>query len=174
MSDNNDRQPDKDPNKKPGFDFNNNNKFALFFLISLIVMFFVLFLVNDRSVGTEIPYSTFMNYLESGQITAVKIYDNKTIQGTMRGPTGQNTVFDTEIPYFDDFLMEKLNENNVIIEGAERSTGAATIFIQIIPWIIGFAFIWFMLRQMQGGGNKAFSFGRARLRDLIRMKVRSP
>ena len=39
--------------------------------------------------------------------------------------------------------MQKLRDNNVIIEGAERSTGAATILIQIIPWVIGFAFIWF-------------------------------
>ena len=161
MSDQNNKQPGKGPNK-PGFDFNNNNKFALFFLISLIIMFFILFLVNDRGTGTEIPYSTFTNYLESGQITAVKIYDNKKIQGTMNGPTGQTTVFETEIPYFDDYLMEKLRANNVIIEGAESSTGAATIFIQIIPWIIGFAFIWFMLRQMQGGGNKAFSFGKSK------------
>ena len=158
MSDNN-REPD---NNKPGFDFNKNNKFALFFLLSLIVLFFVLFLLNDRNAGTEIPYSTFMNYLDSGQITAVKIYDNKTIQGTMRGPTGQNTVFETEIPYFDDYLMEELRANNIIIEGAESSAGAATIFIQIIPWVIGFAFIWFMLRQMQGGGNKAFSFGKSK------------
>ncbi len=162
MSDQKDNQPGKDPKGRPGFDFNNNNKFALFFLVSLIVMFIILFMVNDRSVGTDIPYSTFINYLESGQITAVKIYDNKSIQGTMRGPSGQNTVFETEIPYFDDYLMEKLRTNNVIIEGAERSTGAATIFIQIIPWVIGFAFIWFMLRQMQGGGNKAFSFGKSK------------
>ena len=162
MSDQNNNQPGKKPNGKPGFDFNNNNKFALFFLISLILMFFILFLVNDRSAGTEIPYSTFMNYLESGKITAVKIYDNKRIQGTMFNAAGQTTVFDTDIPYFDDYLMEKLRANNVIIEGAESSAGAATIFIQIIPWIIGFAFIWFMLRQMQGGGNKAFSFGKSK------------
>ena len=162
MSDQNDNKPGKDPNGKPGFDFNNNNKFALFFLVSLIVMFVILFMVNDRGSGTTIPYSTFLNYLENGQITAVKIYDNKTIQGTMRGPTGQNTVFETDIPYYDDFLMVKLSENNVIIEGAEKSTGAATIFIQIVPWLIGFAFIWFMLRQMQGGGNKAFSFGKSK------------
>ena len=161
MSDNN-KEPGKEPGNKPGFDLNKNNKFALFFLVSLIVMFFVLFLVNDRGAATSIPYSTFMNYLDNSQITAVKIYDNKTIQGTMRGPTDQNTVFETEIPYFDDFLMQKLRDKNVIIEGAEKSAGAATIIIQIIPWVIGFAFIWFMLRQMQGGGNKAFSFGKSK------------
>ncbi|MBI9106927.1 MAG: ATP-dependent zinc metalloprotease FtsH [Spirochaetales bacterium] len=141
---------------------NNNNKFALFFLLALIVMFFVLFLANDNNDVMEIPYSTFLNYLENEQVTAVKIIDNKTVQGTMRGTSGQSTVFETAIPYFDDFLMKKLRENNVIIEGAERSTSAAAIFIQIIPWVIGFAFIWFMLRQMQGGGNKAFSFGKSK------------
>lgn len=125
-------------------------------------MFFILFLMNDNNSGMEIPYSTFMNYLEDGQVTAVKILDNKTIHGTMRGTTGQSTVFETDIPYFDDFLMQKLRDNNVIIEGAESSTTAGTILIQIVPWLIGFAFIWFMLRQMQGGGNKAFSFGKSK------------
>lgn len=163
MSDQNEnKKPEKNPNGKSGFDLNNNNKFALFFLLALIVMFFVLFLMNDNNTGMEIPYSTFMNYLENGQVTAVKIVDNKSIQGTMRGASGQSTVFETDIPYFDDFLMQKLRDNNVIIEGAERSTSAATIIIQIIPWVIGFAFIWFMLRQMQGGGNKAFSFGKSK------------
>jgi len=159
---NENKKPEKNPNGKSGFDLNNNNKFALFFLLALIVMFFVLFLMNDNNTGMEIPYSTFMNYLENGQVTAVKIVDNKSIQGTMRGASGQSTVFETDIPYFDDFLMQKLRDNNVIIEGAERSTSAATIIIQIIPWVIGFAFIWFMLRQMQGGGNKAFSFGKSK------------
>jgi len=161
VSDNN-KEPDKNQDNKPGFDLNKNNKFALFFLLSLIVMFFILFLANDRNSGTDIPYSTFMNYLDSGQITAVKILDNKAIQGTMQGPTGQSTVFETEIPYFDDFLMQTLRDKNVIIEGGERNGGIATILIQIIPWVIGFAFIWFMLRQMQGGGNKAFSFGKSK------------
>jgi cell division protease FtsH len=161
VSDQNNKKPEKDPKGNSGFDLN-NNKFALFFLLALIVMFFVLFLVNDNNSGMEIPYSTFMNYLENGQITAVKIIDNKSIQGTMRGAAGQSAVFETDIPYFDDILMQKLSDNNVIVEGAERSTSAATIFIQIIPWVIGFAFIWFMLRQMQGGGNKAFSFGKSK------------
>ncbi len=161
MSDHNNNQPGREPNSGPGFDFK-NNKFALFFLISLILMFIILFMVNDRGGGNRIPYSTFLNYLESGQITAVKIYDNKTIQGTMNSPAGQKMVFETDIPYFDDFLMEKLRDNNIIIEGAEKGPGYAAIFIQIIPWLIGFGFIWFMLRQMQGGGSKAFSFGKSK------------
>ena len=164
MSDqNNNQKPDRGPGgNKPGFEFNNNNKFALFFLVSLIVLFFILFIVNDDDGGREIAYSSFLSYLDNGQITSVKIYDNKAIQGTMEGVNGQKTVFETTIPYYDDFLMQKLGEKGVIIEGGEKGGGAATIFIQIIPWVIGFAFIWFMLRQMQGGGNKAFSFGKSR------------
>ncbi|MDC7124227.1 MAG: ATP-dependent zinc metalloprotease FtsH [Spirochaetales bacterium] len=156
------KEPGKGPDKIPNFDFNKNNKFALFFLIIIIVMFFVLFLINDRSSTNKIPYSTFISYLDNGQVSAVKIYDNKSIQGTMTGAAGQKVLFETDIPYMDDLLMQKLNAKNVIIEGGEKSSTAALVLIQIVPWLIGIIFLWFMLRQMQGGGNKAFSFGKSK------------
>ena len=40
--------------------------------------------------------------------------------------------------------------------------------IDLIPWVlIGFVFIWFMLRQMQGGGNKALSFGKSKAKRYL-------
>ncbi|MCK4514131.1 MAG: ATP-dependent zinc metalloprotease FtsH, partial [Spirochaetaceae bacterium] len=36
----------------------------------------------------------------------------------------------------------------------------------IFPWIIGFIFIWYMFRQMQGTGNRAFSFGKSRAKKV--------
>jgi len=34
--------------------------------------------------------------------------------------------------------------------------------IDLFPWIIGFAFIFFMVRNMQGAGNKTFQFGKSK------------
>ena len=166
-----DKKPDKDPNKTPGFDFKNNNKFALVFLVSLIIMFIILFMFNDRQAATEVPYSTFLSYLENNQITAVKILDNQTIQGALIDQNGQSKVFNTDIPYFDDSLMKMLREKNIVIEGGTKNTGAATFLIQLIPWIIGFAFLWFVMRQMQGGGNKAFSFGKSKAKKYSQGSV---
>ncbi len=151
---------DQDP-KKPSFNFG-NNKFALFFLASLVLMFIVMFFMNDSSPGMEIPYSTFLAYLEDGRIGSVKIFDNEEIQGTLSGSTNGTSLFKTAIPYYDEGLMIQLRERGIVFEGAEKSISPFAVFIQFLPWVIGFFFIWFMFRQVQGGGGKAFSFGKSR------------
>ena len=156
---------DQDP-KQVKFNFN-NNKFALFFLISLIAMFILLFMFNDNSPSTEIPYSVFLGYLEEGEIDAVKIIDNQEIHGTFKGGVGEGMLFRTNIPYFDEDLLPLLRENNVKITGAEKTVSPFGVFLEFIPWVIGFLFIWFMFRQIQGGGNKAFSFGKSRAKRYL-------
>ena len=158
---NKDNKNDQHDPDKPNFNFN-NNRFALFFLISLVIMFGLMFFTNDRGPSLEIPYSTFLAYLEDGRIGNVKIYDNEEIQGTITGMGASPSVFKTKIPYYDDALMLDLRERGITFEGAARAISPAAIFIQFIPWIIGFFFIWYMFRQVQGGGNKAFSFGKSK------------
>ena len=159
MENNDNNRNNQDPNK-PNFNFG-NNKFALFFLASLVLMFIVMFFVNDSSPGMEIPYSTFLAYLDDGRIGSVKIYDNEEIHGTLNGGGG-SAVFKTTIPYYDDALMIELREKGIVFEGAEKSVSPLAVFMQFLPWVIGFVFIWFMFRQVQGGGGKAFSFGKSR------------
>jgi cell division protease FtsH len=162
------KQPDKndhDPNKLK-FDFN-KNRFALFFLLSLIVMFVFLFMMNTGSSETEIPYSVFLNYLKEGQVDAVKILDNSEIHGTLRGNAGQSTVFVTTIPYFHDDLLPLLEEKGVKISGGQKAVSAGRVILELIPWILFLLFFWFMFRQVQGGGNKAFSFGKSKAKQYL-------
>jgi len=159
--DNQDKKNDDMEPRKPNFNFG-NNKFALFFLASLVLMFVVMFFMNDDTGGIEIPYSTFLSYLDNGKIANVKIYDNEEIHGTLTGTSGGTTVFRTKIPYYDDALMVELREKGITFEGDEKSVSPLAVIIQFLPWVIGFFFIWFMFRQVQGGGGKAFSFGKSR------------
>jgi cell division protease FtsH len=41
------------------------------------------------------------------------------------------------------------------------------MLLEFLPWFIGFGFIWFMFRQAQGGGNKAFQFGKSRAKRYL-------
>jgi len=151
----------KDPDNMK-FDFN-KNKFALFFLLSLIVMFVLLFMVSENGSEVEIPYSVFLSYLEQGEIDAVKILDNNEIRGTLSGSTSSEyTVFKTIIPYYDDNLMIQLREKGVKITGGAKALSVGQIVLELLPWLLFVGFFWFMLRQFQGGGNKAFSFGKSR------------
>ena len=63
--------------------------------------------------------------------------------------------------------MTKLQEKGVKVTGAVKNVSTYRLLIDLIPWVIGFGFIWFMFRQMQGGGNKALSFGKSRAKRYM-------
>lgn len=162
MSENN----NKDPNS-PKFDFG-KNKSALFFLLALIVMFVMLFVMGGGGPDNEIDYSMFLSYLDNGQVASVKILDNNEIRGTLTNQaTGGTTEFTTTIPYYHDQLLSELREKGVQISGGSRGMSAGRVFLELIPWILFLAFFWFMFRQVQGGGSKAFSFGKSKAKQYL-------
>jgi cell division protease FtsH len=164
-------EPGNRDNKPMKFNFG-NNRFALFFLISLVVMFIFLFAVNDRGVSAEIPYSVFLGRLESGQIEEVQILDQTEIQGRLKNVTGEATYFETKIPYYHDDLMNLLLDRGVRITGGAKAASPFRIFLEFLPWVLAIVFIWFMYRQVQGGGNKAFSFGKSKAKRYLETSKR--
>ena len=159
-------EPGNKNNKPTRFNFG-NNRFALFFFVSLIVMFIFLFAVNNRGTSNEIPYSLFLGQLDQGQIEEVKILDHNEIQGKLKNVSGELTFFKTNIPYYHDDLMPLLLSKGVSITGGAKSVSPFRVVLEFIPWILGFVFIWFMFRQVQGSGNKAFSFGKSRAKRYL-------
>jgi cell division protease FtsH len=157
---------DKEPNS-PKFDFG-KNRTALFFLLSLIVMFILLFSMGGGDTGNEIDYSMFLNYLDSGRVQAVKILDNNEIRGILSNEaTGGTTEFVTTIPYYHDQLLSLLREKGVRIAGGSKGLSPGRVFLELIPWILFLVFFWFMFRQVQGGGSKAFSFGKSKAKQYL-------
>ena len=149
----------------PRFQF--NNRIALISLLVLVVIFILFFVYSDRGSSQEIPYSVFLNYVDQGLIESVKIIDNTEVQGTLQNQTGQMNTFHTTIPYPDATLMDKLLEKNIRVTGGPKSVSPFRIFIDFLPWILMIVFIWFMFRQVQGSGNRAFNFGKSRAKQYL-------
>jgi cell division protease FtsH len=161
---------DNDNPQKKGPDsgfpkFNFNNRVALITLLVLIVFFIFFFVYNQGSLTQEIAYSVFLNYLNQDMVEAVKIIDGYEIQGQLKGRPGE--FFKTTIPYSDPELLKKLQEKTVQITGGPRNVSPLRVFIDFLPWVLGFFFIWFMFRQVQGSGNRAFSFGKSRAKRYV-------
>ncbi len=156
------------PPRKPGSPEGpaRGSKAALALFLSLGVLFSALFLFNERNDATEIPYSAFLTYLDQGNVDAVKIVDQFEIQGTLKGKTGAQALFKTNIPYVDLELLKQLRDKQVKITGSVKGTSPLQILAEFAPWIFGFVIIWFMLRQMQGN-NKAFTFGKSKAKRYV-------
>lgn len=162
MSDNNNNNSgnNRDPRQPLNFNFRNNH-FALIMLIAILLSFIFVFLPTMASSGSEIDYSQFLNYLDSGVIEEVDIIGNSIVEGRIR-LNGSLETFSTRIPYIDQELIQRLNEKGITFAGKESPVSPLVVLVNIFPWVIGIFFIWFMLRQLQGSGNKAFSFGKSR------------
>ncbi len=89
----------------PKFDFNGKNRLALGFFVFLIVTFLIMLFNDGSQMGLqEVPYSTFIQYVESNQVNSAEIRDERFITFNLRN----NVSATTRIPYDDDTLMEVL------------------------------------------------------------------
>jgi cell division protease FtsH len=100
-------------------------------------------------------------------IGTAEIIDQAEIRGTLKGQTGETAFFKTSIPYPDPNLIDRLTSKGVRLTGGVKEITPLRIFIEFLPWVLGFVFIWFMFRQVQGGGNRAFSFGKSRAKQYL-------
>ncbi|MCQ2604757.1 MAG: ATP-dependent zinc metalloprotease FtsH [Spirochaetia bacterium] len=139
-----------------------NNRFALFILMALILMFMFTFVFNNNGTVEEISYSAFLNYVDNNAVDSIKIIDDKEIQGYLRNTSGQNTAFKTQIPYYDNDLLQRLEDKNIKVTGGVKNNSTYFFLVDILPWMIGLGFMWFLFRQMAGGGGKAMSFGKSK------------
>ena len=154
----NDKIPEKGPtqSKRPG-------GFALIFFIAISGIFIASLFRGNSNTIREISYSDFKRFVRQNQIESVVIYDNNSMDIFLKGTnTSSPAQLRSRIPYSDPSLTAVLEENNISYTGAPAKISIWRIFFDFLPWIFGFAIIWFMLRNMQGAGNKTFQFGKSR------------
>jgi len=138
------------------------NRIALIFFLLMAGLFIAYFFRSSETPAKqEIPYSVFMKALELDEVTDVTIHDNNIIEGIRRNE-GNRQLFRTQIPYQDPDLLPMLREKGVSVSGAAGGISPLRLVLDLLPWVIGLVFIWFMFRNMQGTGNKAFQFGKSR------------
>jgi len=163
FNDQNDKQPERPTPPRPPTQGGRPSGLALIFFLIMAALFIAYFFRGNSTPIREIRYSDFSNYLEQNQIDSVTISDNNTLDIILKGQSTQDPVhLRTRIPYQDPNLLAVLKEKNVNISGAAAKMNFWRMIIDLLPWIIGFAFIMYMFRSMPGGGNKAFQFGKSR------------
>lgn len=137
---------------------NRNFKNAGLYLLILIVVISVLssFFEPSSSVR-ELTYSQFLNEVESNNVSSVSISGN-----TATGELTDNQRFSTYLPE-DPELMNILRSKNVNIEAKPpvELSWWMRILSSLLPMVLIIGIWIFMMRQMQGGGNKVMSFGKS-------------
>jgi cell division protease FtsH len=131
-----------------------------------------LFMPKEQSV-VDIKYSEFVDQLDSDNVGSVTITDRQ-IRGKLEQPAKTSTdqglrtydEFRTVLPFEDPDLVRGMQERGVAVEAREPPINWFTQIVAWLPWILIIGLWIFFIRQIQGGGSKAFSFGKSKAKLL--------
>ncbi|MDR0816227.1 MAG: ATP-dependent zinc metalloprotease FtsH [Desulfovibrio sp.] len=142
------------------------NQFSRNLMIWAIIVLAMVMLFNTfeqtQNNLQRVPYTEFLSKINDGQLLSV------TIQGyTLTGKTADGRSIQTYAPQ-DIGLVARLIEKKVEIkaEPPEEQPWYMTLLVSWFPMLLLIGVWVFFMRQMQGGGGKAMSFGRSRARML--------
>lgn len=139
---------------------------ALLGLMALLFLMGIQFVRNNDSASAKISYTQFRAQLRAGNVHRVTVKDRE-IEGEFRAPVieldQEVTQFQLTLPgEITDGLIEDLEAEDVIIDAETSQPGWGTLLIGALPWLLFIAFWIWIFRTMQGGGNRAFQFGRSK------------
>ncbi|MBI1894153.1 MAG: ATP-dependent metallopeptidase FtsH/Yme1/Tma family protein [Candidatus Rokubacteria bacterium] len=132
---------------------------ALWMVIGLIVILLFNLFSSTQSPREEIVFSDFMRKVEMGEVREVTIKGNN-----VSGRLADGSNFKTYTVDYPD-LVKILRDRGVrIIAKPPEQNPWWNVLYSVLPMLL-FIGVWiFFMRQMQGGGAKALSFGKARAR----------
>jgi cell division protease FtsH len=135
---------------------------ALWLVISLLMIMLFNMMTQKDTEQKKINYTEFLSAVDSGQVT------NITFQGNqVSGVLADGSKFQTYAP-MDEQLIPELKAKGVVLE-AKPVDDQGFWFTLLISWgpILLLIAVWiFFMRQMQGGGGKAMSFGKSKAKLL--------
>ena len=147
------------------------NVFLWIFIVVVIVFIFSNFGTNYNN-QKKITYSQFIEKLQNFDVKQITI-DRQFIEGISKN----DEYFITYAPtLLDQYTIEEewINKYNISIRSKqpEQQSMIMHVFISWFP-IIVFIAIWiFFMRQIQGGGKGAMSFGRSKAKLISDSKVK--
>jgi cell division protease FtsH len=136
------------------------------FLIGLVIIVMAIVVMNvissKRTAPKDILYSDFLHRVKSGQVLNVVMSGDR-----VEGEQVDGGSFSVNLPK-DPTLIATLQASNVkiVVQPDAGSPWYVTILLHWGPFILIIAVWIFLMRRMQGGGNRLFSLGKSRARRV--------
>ena len=140
-------------------------------VLMLILVLLVVSQFSPLQAGKEKLYqSDFEEQLQKanikGPVLSTRVADTSFIvSAPLKTEYKGHKVIEFQTDKFLDEWKNALKTQDVKFEQTENNTMLSSLLLNIIPLLLIIGIFWFfMFRQMQGGSNKAMSFGKSRAR----------
>jgi cell division protease FtsH len=144
----------------------------LWVVIGIVLIFVFSNFGQNYTNQKKITYSQFIEKIQNGEIKQIMI-DKQLIEGISKN----DEYFSTYAPtLLDQYTIDEewINKYNINIKSKqpEQQSVLLHIFISWFPIIIFIAIWIFFMRQLQGGGKGAMSFGKSKARLISEEKIK--
>ena len=138
--------------------------FWVVIIFSAVVLWVFVKQAQSGQKVQEMSITQFMTDVEQGAIKEINVTGAE-----IKGKKTDGSAFHLIAPnmnYFTPEMVKLLHDKGVQATFQDVSSGSWGWIIQLLPLGLLAALWYFMIRQMQTGGNKALSFGKSRARLL--------
>jgi cell division protease FtsH len=142
------------------------NGLTTLIIIALILSGIFLYLNPQERENTEVPLSTFIESVKLGDVSAVRVKDNRVDIILKDG----KEVYTIKEPRqsISDILegvpADMVSKMKIQVEDTEGDAFWMNLLISVVPFLLIVGFFLFMFRQAQGANNQALAFGKSRAR----------
>ncbi len=135
----------------------------------LLVLVAIHFMGGTQPERVPLDLTTFQQLVDEGKVKRVVITDLQ-VEGELSEPYTtpegrQSRYFKTRLPFEDPDLVKTLVARGIQVESRQRTIWW-DIALTYLPWLALLFLFWFFMFRQMGGANRAFTFGKSRVKIL--------
>jgi cell division protease FtsH len=163
----------KNGNNNKGFSWGRFSKTLSFWILIILIPIALIQLSGQRAESAaKIRYDEYRTQLDADNVAEVTVEGGKNLTGVLK----ESRTFEGGKPTkrFTTQLMaanspaevDRLTAKGVKVTSEDPKPSVMAWVVNFLPWLLLIGFYLFLFRQMQAGGNKAFSFGKSKAKLL--------
>jgi cell division protease FtsH len=129
------------------------------------------YMSGSKESATKVDYTQYERELQAGNVAAITFQGKANLLGELKNPIAYKG---RQVKRFTVFLpaeytnadVAKLTQQGVQVRAEPEGQSFAGLFLMLLPYILIVGIWLLILRQMQAGGAKAFSFGKSKAKLL--------
>ena len=145
-----------------------NGLIILLLVIALGALLYTVFGNSSGTVAEEVSIAKVAELVRNGQVSEIKVHNDDILvteksQGQLRSRKETGVSF-VEMLHNLNVTDEQIAGVNLLVEEPSGWEVYSGVLLGLLPILLIAVFFVFILRQAQGAGNQAFSFGKSRAR----------
>ncbi len=142
--------------------------FLIYLGVIVVLAIVVQSVMSGANAPAEVKYTELLAQIDNGNVDSVTILaESNVAEGDFKEPVDGELDFRT--PYPDESeadLDKRLQEAGVDFDVDQEGTTILQLVIGLLPWILIFGFMIFVIMQAQGGGSRVMQFGKAKAKQV--------